>query len=159
MQDKLSLDTLDQIKLPALDDSSEEETLYEAKEPKIHNEHKLLEAHEAVLAEAKQKIRKLEIENNDLALLGPHRRNYSWWILGFVILFVIISFSVLLMSSYQIEVVGEGEVVDFRTLIELDNEVLMTLLATNTVQVVGLLYVVAKWLFPTKSKGQITPGN
>lgn len=154
MPDKLSLDAIDHIKLPSLEDSSKEEALYEAKEPKIHSEHKLLEAHEAVLAEAKQKIRKLEIENNDLALLGPHRRQYSWWILGFVILFVIISFSVLLMSSYQIEVIGEGKSIGFRTLIKLDNEVLMTLLATNTVQVVGLLYVVAKWLFPTKSKGK-----
>lgn len=105
---------------------------------------------EATLDIAKVRIRKLEIENDDLAKLGPHRRKSSWFILGVVFVFVLIAFSILFMSSFQIQSTTEDKAVLFRTLIKLDNEVIMTLLATNTVQVVGLLYVVAKWLFPGK---------
>ncbi|MEE8057341.1 MAG: hypothetical protein V3T17_05840 [Pseudomonadales bacterium] len=151
MPNKISLDSLDDVQIPDLENESREEELFEVTEAKSHKEHKLLEAHETTLSIARARIRKLEIENDDLAMLGPHRRMYSWWILGFVISFVLVTFSVLLMSSFQIEAITEDKASSFRTLIKLDNEVIMTLLATNTVQVVGLLYVVAKWLFPTKS--------
>ena len=150
MSDKISFDSIDNVRVPELDDASREEKLFETVEATTHQEHKLLEASEATLNIAKEKIRKLEIENDDLAKLGPHRRRYSWFILGFVFVFVLIAFSILLMSSFQIQSTTEDKVAFFRTLIKLDNEVIMTLLATNTVQVVGLLYVVAKWLFPGK---------
>lgn len=154
MPPSVSLDSLDKIQIPDLDDDSREEELYTATEANSHKEHKLLEAHETTLNIAKERIRKLEIENDDLAMLGPHRRAYSWWILGFVISFVLVTFAVLLMSSFQIEVIAEDKTSSFRTLLKLENEVVITLLATNTVQVVGLLYVVAKWLFPTKSQNK-----
>jgi len=157
MPRSVSLDSLDDIQIPELDDASREEELFEATEAKSHKEHKLLEAHETTLSIAKERIRKLEIENDDLAMLGPHRRAYSWWILGFVISFVLATFTVLLMSSFQIEVIAEDKTASFRTLLKLENEVVMTLLATNTVQVVGLLYVVAKWLFPTKPQKKHEP--
>ena len=157
MPNKISLDSLDDVQIPDLEDESREEELFEATEAKSHKEHKLLEAHETTLSIAREKIRKLEIENDDLAMLGPHRRKYSWWILGFVIFFVLATFSVLLMSSFQIEAVAADKASSFRTLIKLDNEVIITLLATNTAQVVGLLYVVAKWLFPTKLAKKAEP--
>ena len=151
MSNKISLDSLDNVLIPELENQSREEELFEVTEAKSHTEHKLLEASKATLDIAKEKIRKLEIENDDLAKLGPHRRKYSWCILGFVFIFVVIAFSILLLSSFQIQSITEDKTLFFRTFIKLDNEVLMTLLATNTVQVVGLLYVVAKWLFPIKS--------
>lgn len=157
MPNKVSLDSLDAVQIPELKEESREEELFEATEAKSHKEHKLLEAHETTLSIARAKIRKLEIENDDLAMLGPHRRKYSWWILGFVISFVLITFSILLMSSLQIEAATNEKPLSFRTLIILDNLVIMTLLATNTVQVVGLLYVVAKWLFPIKSAKKTGP--
>lgn len=150
-QERISLDTIDELQLPDLEDCSAEEALYAPSEPRTHQDHKLVEAHAHTLALAKQRIRTLEIENDDLALLGPHRRRYSWWILGFVMVFVATTFMVLLSSAIQVSVVQNGESF-YRSLIVLDNDVLMTLLATNTVQVVGLLYVVAKWLFPTKTE-------
>lgn len=152
MPNNISLDSLDDIQIPDLDETSREEGLFETTEAKSHIEHKEREATETVLNLAKEKIRKLEIENDDLAMLGPHRRKYSWWILAFVFLFVIATFSIVLMSSFQVEAVAANQKLFFRTVINLDNAVLMTLLATNTVQVVGLLYVVAKWLFPRKSE-------
>lgn len=150
MPEKISLDSLDNIRIPDLEDRSAEEALFEVNEKSAHSEHKLIEAREAQLGFAKEKIRKLEIENNDLAMLGPHRRRYSWWILGFVMFFVLMTFSVLMLSAIQLDSLEDG----VYSLIKLENEVVMTLLATNTVQVVGLLYVVAKWLFPTKSAKQ-----
>lgn len=151
MANKISIDSLDKIRIPDLDTDSKEEVLYEPTEKKSHVEHKLLEAHENTLNIAKERIRKLQIENNDLAMLGPHRRRYSWWILSFVIVFVLITFSILLLSAWQIEATSTNGTITYRTLIALNEEVIITLLATNTIQVVGLLFVVAKWLFPTKS--------
>lgn len=150
MPDKISLSSLDDIEIPELEDSSIEEELFAATEEGSHKEHKVREAQESVLSLAKERIRKLEIENNDLAMLDPHRRLYSWWILGFAIAFVFITFTFLFLASYQTEVITEDKSTIYKTLIVLDKEVMMTLLATNTVQVVGLLYVVAKWLFPSK---------
>ena len=154
---KLTIESIDRVQLPPMDESSLEEALFEAPEASTHEDHKLLEANKHTLEVAKQKIRKLEIENDDLAMLGPHRRTYSWWILAFVLAFVVITFVILVLSSLQIEHVSKTDVAQFYTLLSLDNKVLMTLLATNTVQVVGLLYVVAKWLFPTKLEEKPSP--
>tara|TARA_B100000745_G_C20154332_1_gene395603 strand:- start:1009 stop:1506 length:498 start_codon:yes stop_codon:yes gene_type:complete len=159
MTAKVSLDSLDSLVLPDLEDTSAEEELFESSESAKHQEHKLLEAHSHALNLAKQRIRKLEIENDDLALLGPHRRHYSWWILGFVFLFVFTTFLLLVLSAVQIETPQSGQPSTYHSLIEIDNEVMMTLLATNTVQVVGLLYVVAKWLFPNKSEKSTQQGK
>ncbi|PCK03621.1 MAG: hypothetical protein COA42_20460 [Alteromonadaceae bacterium] len=147
MPDNVSLDALDTIQIPTLAEQSIEDELYQSSEKQSHEEHKVRGAQDEALGVAREKIRKLEIENDDLARLGPHRRKYSWWILYFVIAFVTVTFVTLLMSSYQIKI-SDGDA--YRTLINLDKEVVVTLLATNTVQVVGLLYVVAKWLFPSK---------
>lgn len=90
-------------------------------------------------------------------ILAPHRRAYWWWILGVVIAFVLVTFSVFIMSSFQIDVIAEDKSYSFRTLLNLENEVVMMLPTINTAQFVSLLYVAAKWLFPTKSpkKGEV----
>lgn len=150
MPNKISLDSLDKVQLPDLEKESAEEELFQASEASTHEDHKLAKASQAALNTAVQKIRKLAIENDDLAMLGPHRRKYSWWILSFVFFFVITTFSILVLSSIQIALPQKNIESPFYTILNLDNEVLITLLATNTVQVVGLLFVVAKWLFPTK---------
>ena len=66
MSHKVSLESLDSVKIPNLEKKSKEETLFETAEVRSHQEHKLLEAHQNTLSIAKEKIRKLEIENDDL---------------------------------------------------------------------------------------------
>jgi len=149
MPNNISIDDIGEARQPdEIDKVSAEETIFETREVDSHNEHKILQGKTQALELAKQKIRTLKIQNDDLAQLGPHRRKYSWWVLGFSITFVVIVLTILVLSSLQI-VAGES---GFRTIIKLENEVLITLLATNTVQVIGLLYVVARWLFPTIDK-------
>ncbi|MBL1260374.1 MAG: hypothetical protein COB33_007580 [Thiotrichaceae bacterium] len=149
MPNKISIDNIGDVKIPDdISTTSEEEKIFWTTEVESHSEHKHLEGKSQALEIAKQQIRTLKISNDDLAQLGPHRRKYSWWVLVFTILFVFVVTLIVGLSSWQIEV-SEKE---YRTLIKLEDEVLITLLATTTVQVVGLLYVVARWLFPTLDK-------
>ena len=146
---KISIKDIGSIKLPKnLPNTSDEEKIFESKEKDTHKDHKSRRGTEQALELAKQKIRTLKIRNDDLSQLGPHRIKFSWWVLGFSIFFVICTLLIVFLSSYQIPT-SEDE---YRTIIELDDSVLITLLATNTVQIVGLLYVVARWLFPSIDK-------
>ncbi|MDQ6989922.1 MAG: hypothetical protein Q9M19_08560 [Mariprofundaceae bacterium] len=148
------IDKIGNIKIPKnLSSESKEESIYEHNEAPTHQEHKVREGTEQALELAKQQIRTLQINNDDLAQLGPHRRLYSWWILGFSIFFIISVLVVLILASYQVAL-SEREL---GTMLKLDNEVLITLLATNTVQVVGLLFIVAKWLFPSIDRKKDRP--
>lgn len=160
MDNKLSIDAIGKVEIPTnLSNESEEEAIFEVIEEASHEDHKLRQGTEEALEIAKQKIRTLQIKNDDLAQLGPHRRTYSWWILGFSIVFVACSVIIVFLSSYQI-LSAEGDATKYSTLLKLSDDVLMTLLATNTVQVVGLLFVVAKWLFPiTDDAGTTTPSD
>jgi len=147
---RIPIESLDEIQLPTLDRVSEEEAIYETTEASTHKNYKESQANQAALEEAQQKIRKLEIQNDDLAKLGPHRRRYSWWIFGFVSIFVAITFSILVLSSLQFEYSNSNGDHSFYTILKLDNSVLDTLLQTNMIQAIGLLLIVAKWLFSIK---------
>lgn len=142
----ISFRDIGKVKLPGdLSEQSDEEKIFESKEVDSHHDHKHLEANKEALELARQRVRELTIRNDDLSRLGPHRRKFSWWILIFSASFVVCTMGIVLLSSYQVPI-NESE---YSTPIKLDDSVLITLLATNTVQVVGLLYVVAKWLFPS----------
>jgi len=149
MPTNLSIDKITGVEIPeVLADSSEEESIFKSTEAGTHKDHKQRQAAEQVLDVAKQRIRTLEIENDDLAKMGPHRRTYSWWVFGFSTSFVISSLVIVLLSSWQIPASENA----FKTLIKLDTSILITLLSTNMVQVVGLLFIVAKWLYPSIDK-------
>ena len=68
--------------------------------------------------------------------MSKHRIKYSWYIFYFVICFVLLTLLILVC-------VGKNQ-------LQLSDDVLITLFATNMVQVVGVLYIVAKWLYPYK---------
>jgi hypothetical protein len=120
-----------------LKNESEEEQLFEDKPGSDYEEQKKALAYRESSEKSQQVIQKLKIENTDLALLGPYRRKYSWWIFIFAVSFVLLAMALLLLSGFQV--------------ITISDQVLITLLATNTVQVVGLLYIVAKWLFTPRT--------
>jgi hypothetical protein len=120
-----------------LDESSKEEGIFVDDPGEDYDAQKKALAYKESSEKSKQEIQRLKIENADLEMLGPHRRKYSWWIFGFVAFFVLLAFITLFFTGLNI--------------INLSENVLITLLTTNMFQVVGLLYIVAKWLFTPKN--------
>ena len=140
MINKLSdINKIEEIKLPApssLNQFSDEEQIYTEAPSESQNDHKSVEALKLVQEKAREENNKLKIDNQNLKDLATHRIKYSKWILGFVILFVSTVLIILILSGYKILIFNDN--------------VIDVLLATNTVQVVGVLYIVAKWLYPQK---------
>jgi len=127
------------IKLPTPDelkDSTKEGEVYSETPQESQVDHKGNEALKLVQDKARESTNKLKIENVNLEQLAKHRIAYSWWIFGFVVTFLILVLTILILSGFKV--------------IELNDNVLNTLLTTNMVQVVGVLYIVAKWLYPNK---------
>lgn len=119
-----------------LQQTTQEEEIFNSY-PNLEKEYK--EQKEAeLLTQMKEKANKLKIENDNLKKLADHRIRYSWAILIFVVLFVIASITTVILTGNKI--------------LTINDNVLDILLATNTVQVVGVLYIVAKWLYPTNNK-------
>ena len=128
-----------EIELPSpssLSQSSNEEQIYSETPAESQHDHKSIEALKLVQEKAREENNKLKIENQNLQNLASHRIVYSWWIFAFVVLVVIIILGIFIAS-------GLGTLT-----ISSDN--LDTLLQSNTVQVIGILYIIAKWLYPQK---------
>ena len=135
----LDITKINDINLPnpdELKDTTEEGKVYSETPQESQIDHKGNEALKLVQDKARESTNKLKIENGNLEKIAKHRITYSWWIFGFVVTFLILVLTILLLSGFKI--------------IELNDNVLNTLLATNMVQVVGVLYIVAKWLYPNK---------
>lgn len=127
------------IKLPNIKDierAKKEEKTFIEEPQESQEEHKNEEALKILQEKAKAELSKLTIENDNLKNLSQHRITYSWWIFGFVVLFVLIVLGIIVSNGLS--------------WIVLNDNVLNILLATNTVQVVGVLYIIAKWLYPNK---------
>lgn len=86
----------------------------------------------------KEKAKSLKIENDNLKKLNSHRINYSNYILCFVVVFVGLTIVIITLSGNKT--------------LSINDNVLITLLSTNMFQVVGILYIVTKWLYPKTDK-------
>ena len=117
-----------------LNTSSEEENIYTETAQESQLDHKNAEALKLLQDKAREENHKLTIENGNLEKLAKHRITYSWWIFGFVVIFLTMVLLIVTLNGFQI--------------MKLNDNVIDTLLATNMVQVVGILYIVAKWLYP-----------
>lgn len=149
---KFTVDQLDGIQVPDdLEGNNKElELFFSSNEPDVHSDHKTVAAQEETLELVKQRLRKLTIENDDLAMLGPHRRLFSWFIFGFGVLFTVVTIVYLIAATVPVNI-QVGELMVERTYVQVDDSVLKILLGTSLAQVVGLMYVVARWLFPSRS--------
>jgi hypothetical protein len=83
---------------------------------------------------------KLKIDNDNLKKLAEHRIKYSWAIFIFVICFVSVSLGIVILSGLNI--------------LCLSDTILGALQGTNMVQVIGVLYIVTKWLYPANGNGK-----
>lgn len=83
-------------------------------------------------------IKRLKIKNDNLQKLAEHRIKYSVNILDFVVSFFAFVLIIIFLKGFKY--------------IELDNDVLITILVTNAVDVIGILFIVAKWLYPQDIK-------
>ncbi len=118
----------------ALDEGeSGEEDIYEESNSEQEQDHKKAQA----VGIYKAKLELLNTENIALKSLSQHRIQYSWAIFVLVSLFILASFVVAYMY-------GSGH------LDKLDTSIIITIFTTNMVQLVGVLYIVAKWLYPAK---------
>jgi hypothetical protein len=154
-------DPLDNFELPPLvGDSAEESTYFESPEEAQHD-HKEKEATTLVqetaretLNEYKKKIEKLGIENSNLKKLAEHRENFSWAILLFVVVTVMITFYIVVQASTPVlfPILDNGKY--YKLLITnyvISDKVIMTLLGTTLVQVIGILWLVVNWLYPSNN--------
>lgn len=133
----LNFKKIEGVKLPnpeELKDSTEEEKVYDETPQESQTDHKGNEALKLLQDKARQENNKLKIENDNLQNLANHRIEYSKWIFKLVTFVIIIVFTIVILDGFDI--------------INLDKETLDILLKTNTVQVVGVLFIVAKWLYP-----------
>lgn len=113
-----------------LENITDEDSIFYEPIDERYKDHKNTE----LLIQFREKANKLKIENENLKKLANHRITYSWWIFGFVVLFVLLSFMIIILSGLDV--------------LKLNDNVLDVLLGTNMAQVVGVLYIVAKWLYP-----------
>lgn len=125
-----------------LKETTNEEEVYSETVEEAQSDHKGKEALDAIkskateaLQEYKLKNEKLEIENQNLQKLATHRINFSWAIFGFVIAFVLFALSIVVLSGLSEESTWK---------LTINDNVLDIILATNTAQVIGVLYIVAK---------------
>ena len=69
------------------------------------------------------------------------RRRYALWLFGLSVIWLIVILAFLLFAAIK-TMFG----IDF----ELSDTVLVALITTTTINVLGLFYIVARWLFPSK---------
>lgn len=119
-----------------LKDKTDEEKVYNESPQESQTDHKSIEALKLVQDKAREENNKLKIENGNLEKLAKHRITYSWAIFVFVVVVVLIVLGIFIFS-------GLGK-------LTLSTDNLDTLLQTNTVQAIGILYIIAKWLYPNK---------
>lgn len=119
-----------------LKDTTDEEEVYKESPEESQTDHKSIEALKLVQNKAREENNKLKIENGNLKKLAEHRIAYSWAIFIFVVIVVLIVLGIFIFS-------GLGK-------LTLSTDNLDTLLQTNTVQAIGILYIIAKWLYPHK---------
>lgn len=77
---------------------------------------------------------KLVIENTNLKKLSDHRLHYSWAIFVFVVLYTLSFIAIFVLVGIKFLCINDS--------------VMKIFLGTNTIQIVGILYIVAKWLYP-----------
>jgi len=154
-------DSLDRLELPQLTDDTSEESTYIEPPIEAQHDHKDKEALVLVketareqLNKFKKKNEKLEIENSNLKKLAEHREAYSWAILLFVVVTVIITFYIVVQASTPVlfPILDNGKY--YKLLITnyvISDNVIMTLLSTTLVQVIGILLLVVKWLYPSNN--------
>lgn len=162
-------DTLDKIELPDLEADATEESTYFEEPEEARSDHKEKEKFDLVLAKATEQVNKLKNENEKLAIengnlkkLAEHRETYSWAILAFVIATVIATFYIIIQASTPtlFPILDNGKY--YKLLITkyvMSDQVIMMLLGTTLAQVLGILWLVVNWLYPSnnnhiKSKGQ-----
>jgi hypothetical protein len=132
-----NINKIKDLNLPSpeqLKNSTEEEKVYTETPQESQIDHKGNEALKLLQDKARQENNKLKIENENLKNLADHRIEYSKWIFKLVSAVIAVVFIILLLDGFEI--------------INLDKETLDILLKTNAVQVVGVLFIVAKWLYP-----------
>lgn len=140
MSDNIT-EAISKVQLPTpseLKDKTDEEEIYVETPDEIQDEHKNANVLKEVQEKAREAVNTLKIENQNLQKLADHRIRYSWAILAFVVVFCLLVLRVVFL-------VGSEEM-------KLSDTVLNMLLGTTMVQVIGVLYIVAKWLYPQNGK-------
>jgi len=148
-------------KLPKdLSDSTEEESVYSETAEEVQQDHKGKEAFDALKETATQQVQELKhnnatllIQNENLKKLSEHRRFYSWAVLAFVAIVFFFTLTIVILSGNSIILNLPNKEFLILPRILLSEEVLLMLLGTNMVQVVGILWLVVKWLYPSNGKG------
>jgi hypothetical protein len=160
MSIKVTLDNIGSEIPPNVPDQTEEQDLFESHEPDTHKDHKDAEGYRLTLEAAKEQNNTLKLNNDTLRIqnselhgLACHRINYSWAIFALTLLFLFATFLFLYLSSH---VTYDVMCHKFIKNIEISDDVMMVLLGTNAVQVVGILFVVAKWLFPAANNKHLS---
>ena len=134
-----SIENIKDVELPIpkdLGDSTDEETVYGETLEESQSDHKSREEFRLLQEKAREAINKLRIENENLKNLADHRIQYSKWIFWLVAVVISTVFTILILGGLEV--------------VKIDKETLTALLRTNTMQVVGVLFIVAKWLYPHK---------
>ncbi|MFA6143631.1 MAG: hypothetical protein WCW84_05855 [Sulfurimonas sp.] len=150
-------DSLDRLQLPQLTDDTSEESTYIEPPIEAQHDHKEKEA-TALIQETARKVKaknaRLEIENSNLKKLAEHREAYSWAILAFVICTVIVTFYIVIQAGTPVLFPILENDKDYKLLITnyvISDQVIMTLLGTTLAQVIGILWLVVKWLYPSNN--------
>lgn len=135
----MNIEEIINIKLPPpeeLKNSTDEEKIYNETSEEAQGDHKKNQEIRLLQEKARVENNTLKIKNSNLENLAGHRIAYSWGLFGFVVLFMVSTLAVLLLSG--------------KDNLTLSDTVLTVLLGTNMTQVIGVLYIVTKWLYPQK---------
>ncbi len=135
---KTIIDSADIPEPSELKSETGEAVLFDETSDETQVDHKNAELVKELIRKAREDVHKLEIENENLKKLADHRIQYSWGIYGFVFFFVTFSLAIVVLSGLKV--------------LQINDNVLDVLLGTNMIQVVGVLYIVAKWLYPNNKK-------
>lgn len=132
---------IENVDIPELEDESPEEELFTANEEDIHGDHTKAQ----MIDRSKQIIRTLKLQNDNLIMLSNLRKNYSWAIFCLSAFFLIVSMTIVILSAITI---CNGQPSECFSILDLSDDVLLMILGTNVTQVIGILFIVAKWLYP-----------
>lgn len=136
----LIFEAINKIKIPTdLKDTTEEIKLYELSANAV-NIDDTDSIDNTLVLKLQEKAKKLKIKNDNLIKLADHRIQFSWAIFVFVLLFSFFSLMILVCK-------GNGK-------LDISDEVIIVLLGTTVLNVVGVLYIVTKWLYPQNVKDE-----
>lgn len=136
----LIFEAINKIKVPTdLKDTTEEIKLYELSANAV-NIDDTDSIDNTLVLKLQEKAKKLKIKNDNLIKLADHRIQFSWAIFVFVLLFSFFSLMILVCK-------GNGK-------LDISDEVIIVLLGTTVINVVGVLYIVTKWLYPQNVKDE-----